>query len=337
MKKVGAFLLSILKMIALPVAMFVLLKVLSVTIGNGSFGNALSIKMSLRSAVFTCLVAIGMSFNLLSNRWDYSIGASLVLASIIGPNMARDLGLSSWWALIISMIAGIVFCTVVGVVYVLVKIHPLVISMGFLLTYEGLSAVLYGGGGVNMTGNKLMYIGRFPYFLIPFGVLFILAYILYTKTKFGYNLRAVSYGSAVAVNIGIKEKRTVIFAYALGGMFIGVAGYFNTAINGLIWPTLDASSVVTAFSCCVPFFVGKFLSRWGNLMIGIAMGSLAIAFMNTGLTSLGISSSMQLTINGLFLLIVLVVSANDARVAAYFENRRIAKRALAMQQDASQP
>lgn len=334
MKKVGDFLLRALKMIALPVAMFVVLKVLSTFIGSGSFGNALSIRTALRSAVFTCLVAIGMSFNLLSNRWDYSIGASLILASIIGPNLARDLGLTAWWALIFCAIVGVVFCTIVGLIYITIKIHPLVISMGFLLLYEGLSAIVYDGGGVNMTGNKLMYVARYPYYFIPFLILFVLAYVLYNKTKFGYNLRAVSYGSAVAVNIGVNEKATVMAAYALGGLFVGTAGYFNTAMNGLIWPTLDAGSVVTAFSCCVPFFVGKFLTRYGNLMVGILMGSLAIAFMNTGLTSLGVSSSLQTTINGLFLLIILVISANEARVTEYLEGRRVAKAARAKQQAA---
>ena len=334
MKQVGEFLLRALKTIALPLAMFLVLKVLSSFIGTGSFGNALSIRTALRSAVFTCLVATGMSFNLLSNRWDYSIGASLILASIIGPNLAELLGLNATWALILCAITGVVFCTIVGLTYILIKIHPLVISMGFLLLYEGLSAVVFDGAGVNMTGSHLMDIAKYPYYMIPFVILFVLAYVLYSKTRFGYNLRAVSYGAAVAVNIGVKEKPTVLAAYALGGLFVGVAGYFNTAMNGLVWPTLDAGSVVTAFSCCVPFFVGKFLTRYGNLMVGILMGSLAIAFMNTGLTSLGVSSSLQTTINGLFLLVILVISANEARVAEYLEGQRVAKIARAKQEAA---
>ncbi len=71
----------------------------------------------------------------------------------------------------------------------------------------------------------------------------------------------------------------------------------------------------------------QFLSRWGNIMVGMLMGTLTIAFMNTGLTSLGVSSSMQTTINGLFLLAILIISANEARVAEYFENKKIANAA----------
>ena len=327
MKKVGDFLLRALKMIALPAAMFLILWGLSSAFGVGSFGNALSMKTALRTAVFMGLVAIGMSFNLLANRWDYSVGASLILASIIGPNLARDMGLTAIWAFLFCILVGIVFCTIVGLAYVIAKIHPLVVSMGFLLTYEGLTAIFYVGYGTNMIGNKLMNIAKWPYFLIPFVVLFIIAYIIFAKTKYGYHLRAVSYGAGVAVNIGIKEKKTVVLAYALSGLFVGAAAYFNTAMEGTIWPTLDAGSVVTAFSCCVPFFIGKFLSRYGNMMIGIVMGALTIAFMNTGLASLGVSSSMQTVINGLFLLAILIISANEARVAEFFENRRIAKEA----------
>ncbi len=205
--KATDFLLRSLKMIALPLGMFLILWILSSTIGVGSFGNALSLKTAFRTAVFMGLVAIGMSFNLLANRWDYSVGASLTLASIIGPNIARDLELSAVWAIVICAITGIVFCTIVGVIYVVMKIHPLIISMGFLLTYEGLTAIVYDGYGTNMIGNSIMNIAKFPYYFIPFAILFVFAYIIFAKTKYGYHLRAVSYGSNVAVNMGINEKK----------------------------------------------------------------------------------------------------------------------------------
>ena len=314
-------------MIILPAAMFLIIFVLSKLIGVGSFGNELSLKTALRTGAFQTLVAIGMSFNLLSNRWDYSVGASLTLASIIAPNLAKTFGLSAFPTLILSMAVCTVFTTIVGLAYIIVRIHPLVTSMGFLLVYEGISNIFNNGMGANVIGKSYMDLNKFPYFLIVFGVLFIFAIILFGKTQYGYHLRQVSYGSEVAVNMGIKEPKIVLLAYVLSGVFIGAAAYMNATMKGSIWPANNSSSVAVAFACCVPFFVGKFLSKYGNMMIGIAMGGLTIGFMNTGLASLGASASVQTIINGLFLLGVLLVSANQTRVTEFFDNRRTARAA----------
>lgn len=320
---------SWLMMIVLPLAMYLLFLALSSIIGVGSFGSGLSMRTALRNAMYTCLVAIGMSFNLLANRWDYSIGAVMVLASIIGPRMAQSMGLSAPFALIFCAIVGIIFSGIVGLVYIIARIPPLIISMGFLLFWEGFSALIYNGEGVNMTGNVLMNIAKYPTYIIPFAIFFVIAYVVYTKTQIGYDIRAISYGPQVASNIGVKEKRAIFMAYALGGLFVGAAGYFHTAMNGTVWPATSASSVVTAFSCCIAVFIGKFLSRYGNMMVGIVMGSLTLAFMNSGLSSLGISSSLQTTFNGFFLLVFLIFTANQARVSKYFESKKIAAKANA--------
>lgn len=328
MKKFTNTAMRCIKMVALPVAAYLLFMLLSSFIGTGNFGSALSLKTALRSSIFTCLVAWGMSFNLLANRWDYSVGASMVLASIVGPNLAVLLGLNAVWTFIFCAIIGAVFCGLVGLVYIYSRIYSIVISLGFLLILEGLSAVFFGGTGVNMTGSPLMSIARFPKLLIPFAVYFLIAYIVFSKTKIGYDLRSMSYGKNVAFNIGINEKRTILVAYALGGLFIGGAGYFNTAMNGIVWPALNASSVVTAFSCCIPVFIGKFLSRYGDMMVGIASGSIMLGIMNTGLAAIGVSSSVQTAFHGVFLLVFLGITANEERVSKYFEAKKIAADAL---------
>lgn len=313
------------KMILLPLAMYLFFLILSSIVGVGSFGMGLSMRTALRSAVYTCLIAWGMSFNLLANRWDYSVGAVLVLSSILGPRFAMALDAGPAATLILCSLIGVFFSGIVGLTFILTRIPPLVVSMGFLLLWEGLSSLVYEGGGVNVTGSPLMSIARFPNFLIPFAVFFLIAYIVFSKTQLGYDIRAISYGANVAFNVGVKEKRAIFVAYALGGLFMGAGGYFSAAQIGQVWPAMNAGSVVTAFSCCIPVFIGKFLSRYGNMMVGVVMGSLALAFMNSGLSSLGISSSLQTTFNGFFLLAFLVVTANEERFGKYLESKKIAR------------
>lgn len=319
------------KMMALPVGTYILFVILSFTFGSGNFLTMLSLKSSLRSAVFTCLVAWGMSFNLLANRWDYSVGASMILASIIGPRFAEALGLSAGFAVLLCALTGAFFCCIVGLFYVFTRIPSLVVSIGLLLVFEGLTAVFFNGAGVNMVGSPLMNIAKFPYFLIPFAIFLLLCYCLMEKTKFGYDLKAISHGHTVAYNVGISEKRTILLAYTIGGFFVGAAGYFHVAVNGKVWPTLDATSIVTAFANCIPVYIGKVLLRYGNLTTGVLMGSLTLGFINMGLSSLGVSSSMQTLFHGLFLLVFLGLSANDERISKYFESRKIIKEVQASQ------
>ena len=164
-----------------------------------------------RSVASVMLTTFALSINLNSGRFDFSIGSVSLLSSVISSQICISLGMSTAWMLIISLGTGIILGTLSGLVYVLVKLPPIIVSLGVALFYEGMAFAVTDGYGVSFVAN--LELTSFPSVLnyslvILVGLVVII--LLFDYTKFGYNYKALVSGQKVAVNTGIKEVRNAI-------------------------------------------------------------------------------------------------------------------------------
>ena len=139
-------------------------------------------------------------------------------------------------------------------------------------------------------------------------------YILFTHTKFGYNVQSLASGQSLAVNTGINEKRNVIGCYLMCGFFVGIAGAIHVAMTGnLQAPAQFNGSMFIMFQAFPPVFIGFYLMRYTNLMVGVAFGAFTMQFLTTGMLALGIPSAMQDIGIGLFLMLFVAFTSNQEK------------------------
>lgn len=304
-------------MILLPVFVYLLFFICS----GGKFGKPASLIMNLKQSLAPTLISFAMCCNMLCDRMDLSAGAVVMLSAMFGAKMVylHGIGLVTFAVLVVG--TGIVLGTVSGIMYRLLRVPAIVTALGVCMVYETLSN-LASISWVTAIKGETTTLGRFPYCLIIFAVMFALFYIIFNYTKFGYNVRACASSQQIAKNGGVNTKRTAFLCYVISSVFLGVAALLKISIQGSIDTPMYMSSTNIIFNCMLGIYVGLALEQYCNLLIGIFIGNFVLNMLTTGLLSLGLSASLQDTASGIFLLVIMIFTYNNQRVMDFISSRK---------------
>jgi len=312
------------KALALPVGLYVLMFVLTRLFGTGQFGTWASLRAVAQQTMVGACVALAMTCNMQNDRWDFSIGMIFILTGIVAAPFAVQLGWGPMGLLLCCVAVGLIAGMINAAAYLTIRVPSIVTSIGLMIAYESIALVYNNGGGAKITDFNMLVFGRPPFVFVlglAAGVVF---YMLYTHTIFGYNARSLARAQALAVSTGINEKRNVFGCYLLCGLMLGVAGTINLSTGGSILASVRLNGANnTMFEAFAPVFIGFYLSQYVNLTIGVFIGAFSIKLLTAGLLGLGISSAFQTVGVGVFLLLFIAFTTNQARISEF---RRVRKR-----------
>lgn len=309
-----------LRVILLPVFVYVLFFICS----GGSFGKPASIIMNLKQTLAPTLISYAMCCNMLCDRMDLSAGAVVMLSAMLGAKMVYLYGIGLIPFALIVVGSAVVLGIISGAMYLLLRVPAIVTALGVCMIYETLSNLASISWVTAISGNITTF-GRFPYCLIIFVIMFILFYIIFNYTKFGYNVRACASSQQIAMGAGVNTKKTAFMCYAVSSLFLGAAALLKISIQGSIDTPMYMSSTNIIFNCMLGIYVGLALEQYCNLLIGIFIGNFILNMLTTGLLSLGLSASLQDTASGVFLLVIMIFTYNNQRLMDYIGNRKMKK------------
>ena len=330
-KRTKTLLLNTAKASALPLIILVLFSVITRIIpgaSTSSYGTYNHIMVILKQAAPALLMALGMSFNMFSGRWDFSYGSISVVSAIVGGQLAEKWGLSSFSMMFVCIVVSCACTTVSGLIYINIKLPALVVSLGLVQVYEMISAMIYDGAGATVRG-AVTNLAILPNIVIFTGIAFVLYYIIINKTKFGYDVRSIGGGQEIARNIGVNVKRNAFLCYFIGGIFIGMSAYMTICSNGTQRATLNLESMPVMFDAMICIIIGSYIKRYCNVAFSVLIGVLSMKLLISGLLMIGLSSQMQSIVKGLFLLIFIAFSKNQYKIQERRELKEKAERANA--------
>lgn len=308
------------KVLCVPLCVYLFFAILS----HGKFGSTNSMVAIAQQTIATTLVSLAMAPNLLCNRFDLSVGAILTMSSITGTYLAINNSVSFPVFVMIVLGTAVVMNSVTGLVYLGMKVPAMVTTLGICMIYEMLTNLLNIGWCTALPENYTL-LGNIPVCFIIFALMLVIFYFIYTKTEFGYNVRAIANGQQIAKNIGINPKKNAFLMFVLSGVFVGVASLINVSISGQVAAEQYFSSANILFNCMLGFYVGLALLRYCNIMVGILIGNFIMTMMSAGLLALGLKSSLQNVAAGLVILAIMIVTSNQGRISDYMAMRRKAK------------
>jgi ribose transport system permease protein len=306
---------NIWKTLVWPVAIFVFFLVMTRLLQTEStFGSWASMDSIVNQALLTAMMALAMSCNMINGRWDFSMGIIMMVTSFIASPIIRNNQLNSWALLVLCVVICTILCLINCLLYLVIKVPTLVISIGMLLIYESLVMIINNGGGARLSGMRYTQFGRAPQIYILCAVMFVAFYIIYSHTRFGYNVRSLGNNQLIATNIGVNEKRNTILCYVLCGVFLGVASCINVSMKG----TIEASSTFNnnmgmMFTAFPAVFIALYLSRYVNFTVGVFIGAFCIKMLTAGILALGLPSEIQDIGVGLFLFLFIALTTNQGR------------------------
>ena len=150
------------------------------------------------------------------------IGSSL---SFIASPIVTKYELGSWGLLLVCIVVATILCLINAGLYLLIRVPMLVISIGLLMVYETLNRVINNGKGAKLAGNVYTIFGRAPWIYVLALVVFLIFLVIFTYTKFGYNVRSLGNNQAIANNIGVNEPKNIVLSYILCGVILGVGAF----------------------------------------------------------------------------------------------------------------
>ncbi len=300
---------------AIPVATFLIVLILCSVKGVKLFETQGNWILFFRAAASVMLTTFALSLNLNSGRFDFSIGSISLLSSVISASICTSSGLPTVPMLIISIVSGAILGMVSGLVYVIVKLPPIIVSLGVALFYEGLAFAITSGYGVSFVANAVLT--SFPSVLnyalvIIFGLLIFI--FIFDHTQFGYEYKTLVSGQKVSVNTGIKEVPNAVCCYMIAGALMGVVGFISATNTGTIQMALNFGSIGVMFTAFLPMFIGGFIGRFCNEKIGYLLGAVTTAFISLMYARLNVDASIQQIVTALILVCFLIYLNNENKV-----------------------
>lgn len=313
---------NILFTLAVPAVMWAVMEIVNFTVcGVHTINSAVDWTTLLRSLATSFCFALGLNCNTPLGRMDTSTGAQTYLACIIGGNLALSWNLGGVGVLVFSMLLGLVAGGLVGVLFVNLRILPMVLGLGVALVYESIAFSVNRQQGLNLFGQPGVTILSNRVFIIAVTVI-IMAVVtyLFQASSFGYNRRAIQGNQKLAHDAGINIYVNAILCYTLAGGLVAIAGVFDTAYKSNMLPVLGMTSNALVFANFFPMSVGMWLSRKTNPVFGILAGAITVQILTLGLskfTLVGLSDYWQTCIKYGIWLIFMIYRMNESKITEH--------------------
>ena len=308
---------NILMTVLLPVIIYVLFRVIT----GGMFGGMTALRTIARQSIIPVLIAMAMSFDLMQGNLDYSAGSVVYASAIIGGNLGGRFGTAGIIAA--SLVVAVVLCSITGILYTTLKIPVQILTIGMLMVYEAMTRLLFKTGAV--VSLKSTVVAQPPTCFVIFLFIFAFYFIMYQMSIFGHNVRAIGSNAAVASSTGVNISRTRFLTYIIKGILLGCAGFMYMFSNVKLSCPDTMTSFGIVFEALMGIFISNFLARYCGKPFGIVVGVFSMKMLTTALVACGMAATVRSLISGIFLLVLLCVSSNQARVIEWAARKRLGK------------
>jgi len=259
------------------------------------------------------LLALGVTFIIISGGIDLSVGTVMTLCSVMSAVMIKNLGMPVIVGVIVGILTGGFAGFINGILISKLKLPPFIATLGMLNVAKGLSLVITGLSPIYFpleTGFSNIAMGSIlgtiiPGFDIPNAVLIMfgaagVAGLILTKTVIGRYCFALGSNEEAARLSGVNIVFWKTAIYTLGGLFIGIAGVIIAARLNSAQPALGQGYELDAIAAAV--IGGISMSGGEGTMVGTIIGAFIISTLTNGLRMMSVPQEWQITVTGLIII-----------------------------------
>jgi galactofuranose transport system permease protein len=265
---------------------------------------------------FILIVAIGMTFVILTGGIDLSVGSVFALGGVLAV-------VGSDWGPLAAILLPLAGCGLIGagqgLLVAYARMAPFIVTLAGLLGVRGLVLALTDGGSrtplisdpATIAFGQGEVLGlRWPV-LIAAGLM-VVGVIGLTRTTGGQSVLAVGGSESAAALMGLPVARVHLAVYVVSGLCAGLAGALTATYSSSGVPTVGVGLELSAISAVV--IGGTLLSGGRGTLIGTLAGVLLLGVIQNLINQVGsLSSSVQSVVSGVFLALVVIVQTVLAR------------------------
>jgi fructose transport system permease protein len=285
-------------------------------LANSRFFAPANLSLVLQQMAPVAALAVGQTLIILTAGIDLSIGAVMVLASLVMAKLAHDSGLPGPLALLIGLIVAVAAGALNGWLVTRINLPPFIVTLGTLSIFTALTLLYAGGQTISLpTDTFLTWTGKtipIGSFRLTTGVILMLvlygvfAYVL-KQTAWGKHLYATGDDPEAARLAGIRTDRVLLSAYVVAGAVIGVSAWIMVGrINGA---DPNSGININLESITAVVIGGTSLFGGRGAVVGSLIGALIVQTFKNGLALAGVDPYYQVLAVGI--LVILAVAADQ--------------------------
>lgn len=286
-----------------------------------TFGNMTDI---LRSISIVTLLALGVTFTLVVNGFDLSVGSTMSLSTVVTASLMVWYDLPLWFVIILPILVGVVIgafntllIVVIGIPDLLATLSTMYIVAGLHRTYtEGFSIynnmpLTSGGTAPGELSQSFLWIGQGKLLGLPVPVwimilMVIVTYLVLDHTRWGRILYMTGGNAEASTLSGVNVRKVKFAAYVISGIFASMAGILFTARVGS--GQIDAGAPLLMEAVAAVFVGYSVLGAGKPNAIGSFFGAVIIGVLLNGLTILNMPYYAYDIIKGSVLVLALAVT-----------------------------
>jgi ribose transport system permease protein len=264
----------------------------------------------LRQVSVTGIIALAMTFVILTAGIDLSVGSTLALAaSIVAMELKPNASMTI--AVLIALAASAGVGAINGVCVALLKIQPFVVTLATMIGIRGLAKWLTGNANIDI-GFGQDIAARFAELLrtktVVIGTWAILASFLgfvLQRTVFGRNVKAVGDNETAALYAGLPIRAVKIWVYTLAGLLAGVGGVLYAAENHQGNPNAGVAYELDAIAAVV--IGGTRLAGGSGSIGGTIIGTLTIGVLTNMLRLNNVDSNIEMMLKAVIIILAVTL------------------------------
>lgn len=301
------------------IVLVVIVMIIAGTFAEGSqflsFQNFMNI---LRNHAVIGIIALGMSFVIISGNIDLSVGAQMVAVAAITVSFVNSTG-NIVMGLILGILAGCAMSTVTGIIVTKGRVPSFIVTLGMQYIYRSLCMFYMQGGGFYLDKTKApfytqisnyMLFGKIPMPVVYYVLMFLLFWFISRYTKLGRHIYAVGSNEKATKLSGINTDKIKILAFTLMGLAISVAAIVESSRMGSINSTSSGNAYeLNAIAMTV---IGGISMEGGKGKIsGALWGMLILGIINNMITLLGVNVYLINAFKGVIIIAAVLLQRKD--------------------------
>lgn len=256
------------------------------------------------------LVAIGMTFTIITGGIDLSVGSTAALAGVLAAGAATRLGLGTYAGLLIGLLSGIGIGFLNGALIVWGRMPPFVATLATMAIGRGLTLVYTQGRPIAGLDKAFTFWGGNGWLGIPVPVwvllvVAILAHIILKQTPLGLRIFAVGGGEETTRLAGVNVGQVKFSVYIFSGICAALSGLILTARLWSAQPNVGIGLELDAIAAAV--LGGSSLAGGIGGIPGTLAGAFIIGILSNGLNLLEVPSYNQQVVKGVVFIVAVML------------------------------
>lgn len=253
----------------------------------------------------TGILAIGMTYVIISGEIDLSVGAVLGLSGVVAALLARE-QLGVWIPLVGGVLTGIVTGLINGVLITRGNIPPFIVTLAGLSVFRGVTYILSRTSDVFGLDERFVNVLSTQVFGVSFPAICFLiicsiALFFEKNVRFAQYIYAVGDNERAAIDLGLPVNQVKIFVYGVLGLLSAISGILLTARLAAAEPNLGTGYELTTIGAVI--IGGTSLAGGRGSVLSTLTGILLLGVLDNGFNMVGVPSYYQLIVKGMIIVI----------------------------------